>query len=147
MSWSFDFEVRRLTHVQIQYNPELDRDVYRHIQWPIRHRMELCKGQARSSGRIRNQAVCINFTVCVYLIFSPGTRMRSCRTRSASATIKTSYALRDRTCDNSDVLQIVALQDNVIMLDKKTLKKPTRTSLAAPRRSSGRGSGIVKAAY
>ncbi|EJD53620.1 VID27-domain-containing protein [Auricularia subglabra TFB-10046 SS5] len=42
---------------------------------------------------------------------------------------------------------IVALEDNVIMLDKKALKKPTRTSLAGPRRSSGRGSGIVKAVY
>ncbi|KZW04210.1 VID27-domain-containing protein [Exidia glandulosa HHB12029] len=42
---------------------------------------------------------------------------------------------------------IVALENNVLMVDKKALKKPTRTSLAPPRRSSGRGSGIVKAAY
>ncbi|KAI9508944.1 VID27 cytoplasmic protein-domain-containing protein [Russula earlei] len=42
---------------------------------------------------------------------------------------------------------IVALQNNVLSVNKKQLRKPTRTSLAPDRRSSRSHSGIVNAPY
>lgn len=49
--------------------------------------------------------------------------------------------------DRSCLPQIVALQNNVLSVNKKSLRKPTRTSLAPERRSTRGHSDIVNAPY
>ena len=69
----------------------------------------------------------------------PGTTSSSCKTASSLATTRRSYVsngepppfLRPRAPDlRIAALQIVALQNDVLAINKKNLKRPTRASLA-----------------
>jgi hypothetical protein len=58
------------------------------------------------------------------------------------------FSVRGRRPPDADCCrQIVALQNNVLSVNKKSLRKPTRTSLAPERRTTRGHSDIVNAPY
>lgn len=76
----------------------------------------------------------------------------SYKTTSSSATIRTSCVTFSRApssfrSHDPKNLQIVALENNVLAVNKKNLKRPTRASLATPTRNLQSKSGIVNSPY